>query len=77
MMDYNYKDLVRIPTKICTNNSLWIPYKCTEFQLGWSTRLYVEAIFSSVQKDKKKNKNKEKLKSLLTHISETLRTIFF
>jgi len=33
-------------------------------------------IFSSVQKDKEK-KMKKKFESLLIHISETLRTIFF
>ena len=71
MINYNSKDLVRILTKIGTDNFHWMPYKCTKFQLDWSTSLQVTAIFSSVQKDEEKN-----LKVLLTHISEMLNVIF-
>ena len=51
MIDYNSKDLVRILTKIDTDNCLWMPYKCTKFQLDWSTSLRIAVIISSVWKD--------------------------
>ena len=56
MIDYNSKDLVRILTKIDTDNHLWTPYKCTKFQLEWSMSFRVTAIFSSVQKDEVEKK---------------------
>ena len=58
MISYNSMDLVWILTKINSDNFLWTPYKCTEFQLHWSTSLQVTAIFSSVWKDEQKTKKK-------------------
>ena len=72
MIDYNSKDLVQILTWIDTDNHLCMPYKCTKFQLDWSTSLWVTAIFLSVRKDEEEKKTKKKLESLLTHISKTL-----
>jgi len=72
MIDSNSKDLVRILTKIDTDNYLWAPYKCTKFQLDWSTSLRVTVIFSNMRKDEEKTK-----KSLLAHISDTLNAVFF
>jgi len=57
MIDYNSKDLVRILTKIDTDNCFWMPYKCTKFQLDW---MQVTRIFSSVWKDKEERKMKKK-----------------
>ena len=74
MINYNSKDLVWILTKTDTDNRLWMPYKCTKFQLDQSTSQRVTAIFSSAQKDEEKWK---RLESLPTHILETLSTIFF
>ena len=34
MIDYNSTGLVQIFTKTGINNGLWMPYKCTKFQLG-------------------------------------------
>ena len=61
MIDYNSKDLVRILTKIDTDNCLWMPYKCTKFQLDWSTSLRI-LIISSVWKDEE-----QKTPNLLMH----------
>ena len=73
MIDYNSKDLVRILTKIDTNNRLWMPYKCTNFQLDWSMSLRITAIFSSVRRDEEKKTKKKNLKVCsLIIISETL-----
>ena len=74
MIDYNSKDLLRNLTNIDTGNCLWMPYKCTKFQLDFCTSLRVTAIFSSVRKDEQE---KTRLESLFTHISETLYAIFF
>jgi len=75
MIDYNSKDLLRILTKIDIDNCRWTPYKCTKFQLDWSMSLRVTPIFSSVHKDEEKKW--KILKSLFSHILETLFTIFF
>ena len=53
-----------------------MPYKCTKFQLDWSTSLWVTVIFSSVQKDKEE-KNKKKMKKnarkfVLLYLGNTL-----
>jgi len=58
MIDHNSKDLVRILTKIDTDNHLRTLYKCTELQLDWSTSLRVTAIFKVCEKTKKKKNEK-------------------
>ena len=37
IMDCTLKDLVHICTKICSDNCLWMPYKCAKFQPDWSS----------------------------------------
>jgi len=69
MIYYNSEDLVQILTKIDIDNCLWTPYKCTKFQLDWSTGLQVTAIFSSVWKDEEK-KNEEKTSKVCSLISQ-------
>ena len=75
MINYNSKDLVQILTKIDNDYCFWTSYKYTNFQLDWSTSLRVKVVFQ-VRKKTKKKMNK-KLKNLLTHILESLYTIFF
>ena len=60
-------DLVQILTKIDTDNCLWMPYKCTKFQLDWKTSLQVTAIF---QVCKKTEKNEEKNLKICSVISQ-------
>ena len=64
MIDYKFKDLVRILTKIGTNNCLWMPYKCTKFQLDRSKHLPIlwfvrkdEEGEEKTKKERKKNWN--------------------
>jgi len=76
MIHYNSMELVRILTKIDTDNRLWMPYKCTKFQLDWSTSLRVTAIFSNVQKDEEEKKNKEKNSKVCSLISRKRFTRF-
>ena len=45
MIDYDFKKLVRIPTKINTNICLLMPYKCIKFQPDRSMHLRVKADF--------------------------------
>ena len=45
MIDYNFKELAQILTKIDTNICLLISYKCTKFHLDRSTYLRVTADF--------------------------------
>ena len=58
MIDYNSMDLVQILTKIDTDNCLWMPYKCTKFQLDWSKICKLQRFFQVCKETKKKKKNK-------------------
>ena len=77
MIDYNSKDLVWILSKLGTVNCLWMSYKWTKFQRDRSTSLRVTAIFFKCVKRQRKKSQEKNFKSLLTHILETLYTIFF
>jgi len=57
MIDYNFKELVQILTKINTNICLLMPYKCTKFQPDQSTHLRGRADLYEKTKKKMKNKN--------------------
>ena len=59
-VDYNFKELVRILTKIDTNICLLMPYKCTKFQPDQSTHLRVGADFVICAKRRRKKKTKNK-----------------
>jgi len=48
MIDYNSKDVVRFFNTIGTDNHLWMPYKCTKFQLDWSTVVLLTLIYQYV-----------------------------
>ena len=63
MINYNFKELVQILTKIYTNICLLMPYKCTKFQPDQSTHLRVRADFVICAKIKTKKEKKKNLKN--------------
>ena len=58
----NFEDLLQILIKICANNCLWMPYKCTNFHPDWIIRSWIIVIFCFCAKNHL---------SLLTHILST------
>ena len=84
MIDYNFKELVRILTKIDTSIRLLMPYKCTKFQPDQSTHLQVMADFAICAKrrrrrrrKKRRTKRRTKTETLVSRILETPGVIYF
>jgi len=73
MIDYNFKELVRILTKIDTNICLLMPNKCTKFQPDQSTNLRVRADFVICAKRQKKKKPEEPKLKLWSLVSRKRR----
>ena len=71
MIDYNFKELVRILTKIDTNIFLLMPYKCTKFQPDQTTHLRVIADFAICAK-----KRRTKTETLVSRILQTPGVIY-
>jgi len=63
MINYNFKELVRILTKINTNIHRLMPYKCTKFKPNWRTHLWVKADFVICAKRRRRRKKKTKNKN--------------
>ena len=77
MIDYNFKELVRILTKIDTNICLWIPYKCTKFQPNQSTHFRVIADFSICAKRRRRRRKKRRTKLKLWSLVSRKRLVRF
>ena len=77
IIGHNSRTVHRICTKFDARICLWSPFLCAKFQGDWSMRLRFIAIFASVRKDEKKNKNKKKIETLAAHISEMAEAISF